>query len=51
MDIQFVNINHGVPQLIPGKIHVEIGHRKGVGKNSREWLGISIKIWMGHAHI
>lgn len=42
--LQFKIKNQRVAQLIPGKAQSDIGQRKGVGRTSLVWVGISIKI-------
>src|SRR3989344_9075135 len=49
MPLQFNAIMTGCPQLTPGNTQFETGQRNGVGRNSRLWVGISIKICNGHA--
>ena len=39
-------MNHRVPQLNPGNTQFEIGHRKGVGRNARECVGMSMRMWI-----
>lgn len=43
-----IRIN-GLFQWAPFILKFESGQRKGVGKSAKEWVGISIKIWIPQA--